>query len=230
MGVRRMTGSVFPVTGTQAASLPWDDRRESGKSARRGLEGGFSGDFSRARAASLALGDRPAVVQTIRKALFSQLFGADKGAEIMARGYIRTDDLTRSYQENFAVFSAQVGRIFREESIADQPPATLMAGGNGQVRVVGDHPDRERIEELFAQDSWLRSRFVSLSALGSQIRAAEEGTAFAAAYEDNQATAIDRYSHLFTNVAPDYLYVAATPPQAGFRWADGQQTGWQPTT
>ena len=57
-----------------------------------------------------------------------------------------------------------------------------MAGGDGQVRVVGDHPDRERIEELFAQDSWLRSRFVSLSALGSQIRAAEEGTAFAAAY------------------------------------------------
>ncbi|MCW3481019.1 hypothetical protein OL229_15835 [Neisseriaceae bacterium JH1-16] len=68
-------------------------------------------------------------------------------------------------------FAADSNSQLRELGVAIPPAVKLMAGMNGAVLVDGDHPDKARIEQLFADNEQLRNRFIQISNVSNDIRA-----------------------------------------------------------
>jgi len=68
-------------------------------------------------------------------------------------------------------FAADSNSQLRELGVAIPPAVKLMAGMNGAVLVDGEHPDKARLEQLFADNEDLRERFMQISNASSDIRA-----------------------------------------------------------
>lgn len=107
------------------------------------------------------------------------------------------DSSPQAFQENSAAFQAELGKRFRAAGLDDTRPLDLTVDAEGAVRVANDHPDKDRIEALFAGDPDLSNQFRHLSASASLQKAIEEHVAFAEAYDKDPQTAIARYAYLF---------------------------------
>jgi len=85
-----------------------------------------------------------------------------------------------------ASFSTAVGKIFQEAGIQVPPEVVLSSDAEGNVRVANDHPDRERIEQVFRDNPQYRDEFSRISAQSSLLRAADGYKEFAKEYEGLQ--------------------------------------------
>jgi hypothetical protein len=92
-----------------------------------------------------------------------QTFGDSIGAAVNTQGYVAIDQIRTGYQEKLAAFQDKLGNLFRDEHIATEPAPKLQINKEGKVEVVGEHPDKARIEALFAERPDLRQQFASLS-------------------------------------------------------------------
>ena len=108
-------------------------------------------------------------------------------------------DILASFEENAAAFSDQLGNKFRAMGIDTSRPIELAVGSNGQVRVANGHPDKDRIEAMFAQDPEFANRFRELIAATEIKKAVDDHMAFSKAYEQDPQAAIARFSHLFSD-------------------------------
>ncbi|WP_419778438.1 hypothetical protein [Maridesulfovibrio sp.] len=68
------------------------------------------------------------------------------------------------------------------------------------MRVKGDHPDKDKIEQLFQDDPDLSNDFRGISALSSLVEAGKEYLEFAKAYEKDPYEAVARFGHLFNGM------------------------------
>ncbi|KIX14679.1 hypothetical protein [Dethiosulfatarculus sandiegensis] len=73
----------------------------------------------------------------------------------------------------------------------------LTTGRDGSVRVVGDHPDKEAIEQYFEDNPDMRDRFVDIQVHTEIKEAIEAHTEFAEAYEKDPEAAVAKYFYLF---------------------------------
>ncbi|MNT39376.1 hypothetical protein D3C72_1756170 [compost metagenome] len=67
----------------------------------------------------------------------------------------------------------------------------------GRVVVVGDHPQKARIEQIFADDDQLSNAFRKASSLAHLVAASEAAMPFHAAYAVDPKAAVAQYAHLF---------------------------------
>lgn len=74
-----------------------------------------------------------------------------------------TDELTQG-------FTDELQRLLDEQGIDSTIPIRLEADAYGKVRVVGPHPDKERIEALFDEHADLSSQFNELRANASVLQ------------------------------------------------------------
>lgn len=113
-----------------------------------------------------------------------------------------------------ADFAADLGKLFRSAGISVPPDPVLSTDFAGKVVVANDHPDKDRIEQLFVDKPEMRDRFAELSAAHSLQRAVEGYDDFVAAYErlqgnpEAQAALVrDRIAHnkaqFFMNIGAD---------------------------
>ncbi|MBC9073048.1 hypothetical protein IAI53_13815 [Thauera sp. CAU 1555] len=113
-----------------------------------------------------------------------------------------------------ADFAADLGKLFRSAGISVPPDPVLSMDFAGKVVVANDHPDKDRIEQLFVDKPEMRDRFAELSAAHSLQRAVEGYDDFVAAYErlqgnpEAQAALVrDRIAHnkaqFFMNIGAD---------------------------
>lgn len=168
------------------------------------------------------------VLRTVRQTFYAQLFGPRQGAHLIAQGYIPTDGANSAYREKFSAFAARFEPLAEREGIATKPQIALALAPDGSISAPG-HPDAQQIFDLFAQDSGLADSYRDLVTTAGEVRAAEEGTAFAAAYEQDQPGAITRFSHLFGEGQPQYRYrLGAGGSSAAYAWPDGRVTPWAP--
>ncbi|MGE4504339.1 MAG: hypothetical protein AB7D51_03260 [Desulfovibrionaceae bacterium] len=77
-------------------------------------------------------------------------------------------------------FTKEATALFLENGISTDPPVELTTDGTGAVRVVGDHPQKERIEQLFEDNPSLAGSFRSMGALASLVEAGQEYLEFSA--------------------------------------------------
>ncbi len=108
-------------------------------------------------------------------------------------------DILESFETNAAAFGDQLGNKFRAMGVDAGHPTELAVDPNGQVRVTNGHPDRDRIEAMFAQDPEFSNRFRELIAAAEIKQAVEDHMAFSKAYEQDPKAAIAQFSHLFSD-------------------------------
>lgn len=121
------------------------------------------------------------------------LFGLD-----LADGEsISITDLEAAQQKAQSSIRAKLHDLFASEGIDTTQEIQLQIGADGQVYVMNDHPQREQIQQLFADDPTLRDDFCEFQCLTETVGAIREGIAFQRAYANDPEAAVAQYWYLF---------------------------------
>lgn len=128
------------------------------------------------------------------------LFFQGMGVDYTPGKCVSLSDIRTGLERRTEAFESRASELFLENSISLDPPAELTTDGSGNVRVKGDHPQKEEIEQLFADNPDLANEFRGLSAQSSLVEAAAEYEEFAKLYEQDPYAAVARYAHLFNGL------------------------------
>ncbi|MBU1003427.1 MAG: hypothetical protein KKE73_13015 [Proteobacteria bacterium] len=130
-------------------------------------------------------------------------FFADLGVDYTPGKAITLDDFEAGLKRSRDKLQSDVGALFIENGISTTPPVELTSDGEGHIRVKGDHPQKDQIEQLFAERPDLANDFRKVSGLDSMVEAGKEYLDFAAAYAKDPYAAVAQYSHLFNGLESD---------------------------
>lgn len=119
----------------------------------------------------------------------NNLFGVSPRAD----GSIHLEDLQAHLAEISAQLEGTLGSKFRAAGIDTSRAVDLKVGAEGLVRVANDHPDKEKIEALFADDPELANVFRQVLGLQELVTASEKHLAFAAAYAEDPEAAVAQF-------------------------------------
>ena len=125
--------------------------------------------------------------------------------EIEADGAITLDEMRDFFREKTAGFQSEVQNRLNAMGIDATQTLDLTTDSEGKVRVANDHPDKEKIEAMFAEDSELAGDFRQISATGSLIKACEAHIEFAADYAKDPKAAVTKHWHLFSGFKEEYV-------------------------
>lgn len=95
-----------------------------------------------------------------------------------ANGELYLSDIRGRAAQTLQRYGRYVAELFREHSITIPPAVNLQTGPDGEVRVVGDHPERAQIERLFAAAPKLVKGFKEVEVVHEIIRTQEEAMLF----------------------------------------------------
>ncbi len=110
---------------------------------------------------------------------------------------ISLDDLKEALRQSEQAARDETDALLRENGISLTPPVELTTGQDGTVKVKGDHPQKEEIEQLMADNPEVSNNFRKASALSALVEAGEEHLEFSKAYAQDPYAAVAEYSHLF---------------------------------
>jgi hypothetical protein len=149
--------------------------------------------FAQALAKASGNASEPAAnpVPLARK-LAGSLFG-----EAAADGVITGEEMRAARDEAKAEYQRRFSAAIAAQAIDTSVPLKLQSDAMGRVVVVGDHPDKARIEQLFAEDGELNNAFKKASSLAHMVAAFEEALPFHEAYDKDPQAAVAQYSYLF---------------------------------
>lgn len=112
-------------------------------------------------------------------------------------GPIKVEDVRREYEQGLAGLQSRLTLEFAKAGIDTSAAFQLQTDPSGRVVVAGNHPQKEKIEQMFAENPSLRDDFVKVNAQADWLRAADEAMAFQRAYAENPAEAVKRFGYLF---------------------------------
>lgn len=119
-----------------------------------------------------------------------------------------------------AEFAADMGKLFRQHGISVPPEAVLGNDAMGRITVMNDHPDKARIESLFANDFDLHNRYMQLASAHQLQRAVEGYDDFVAEYDrlqgDVRAQAALVDARIARNAAPFFMALGASSAETFF--------------
>lgn len=120
------------------------------------------------------------------------------GFEPKKSGCISIEELAAHVNERLAGFSEQLTKLLSEQGVDTSIPFSLGSEyGTGDVVVTSDHPDKEKIENFFSNNSDLQNEFTFINSRLAMVEEFKEAEKFHAAYRQNPVKAIEQYSYLF---------------------------------
>lgn len=131
-------------------------------------------------------------------------FAADKPAPAHSSvangmGSLTSNEALRNeHHSAVAQFEDRFHRLLREKGIDLGQEIVLMTDVHGDVRVAGDHPQKEAIERLFHEDVELRNMFLRLDEQASRLRAADLSVELAQIQAESPANAAARVQQLLS--------------------------------
>lgn len=114
-------------------------------------------------------------------------------------GVITGAEMRMAFNEAKAAYQDRLQAALSAAGIQTSGPLSLQVDAAGRVVVAGEHPDKARIEALFAEDDRLANSFRETLSLAEMIARGEEAVAFQAAYAKDPKAAVAAYSHLFNS-------------------------------
>lgn len=112
-------------------------------------------------------------------------------------GIITGDEMRMELNDAKADYRRRLSAAIADQGIDTSVPVKLQSDREGRIRVVGDHPDKARIEQLFVDDPALRNAYQRMASIAHMLSTVEETVAFQAAYARDPKAAVAQYSHLF---------------------------------
>lgn len=89
----------------------------------------------------------------------------------------KTDELKLQADKALADFKQSVSKLLSDAGIDTTHKIRLESDGQGGVHVAGDHPDRDKIEDLLRSNPELAQQFQQLAEQFQKLRAAEPAAA-----------------------------------------------------
>lgn len=114
-----------------------------------------------------------------------------------ADGVITGDEMRLELADARADYMRRLTAAFAAHGLEPSQPLRLTTDTAGMVRVIGEHPEKARVEQVFAEDPQLANAFRRVTSLASLLSRAEESIAFQQAYAQDPVAAVARYAHLF---------------------------------
>lgn len=114
-----------------------------------------------------------------------------------ADGVITGDEMRMELADARADYRQRLTAALAAQEIDTAVPLRLQTDTAGHVRVVGDHPDKARVEALFAEDFGLQNAFKRMTSIARLNETVAETVAFQAAYRQDPRAAVAQYAHLF---------------------------------
>ncbi|UCZ55781.1 hypothetical protein LGV61_08595 [Desulfurispirillum indicum] len=106
-------------------------------------------------------------------------------------------DIRQEAAELSDTLTTQMRGLFLRGGIDMSQPFELTTDPSGNVRVSGEHPDKDAIEKLFRENPDLSNSFRKLSSLQTLIAKAKQAQEFQDAYRKNPTEALNRFAWLF---------------------------------
>lgn len=114
------------------------------------------------------------------------------------------------YHTATAEFEMQFRRLLREHGIDLGEGLVLEGNGQGDVRVVGDHPQRQAVETLFHDNPELRILFSQLDRQASLLRAADMAAELARLQTESPGDAAAEVQQLLASSPPRFSLTVGT--------------------
>ncbi|BCS90055.1 hypothetical protein [Pseudodesulfovibrio sediminis] len=92
---------------------------------------------------------------------------------------------------------SRITALFLENDISTDPPVELTVDEQGALRVKGEHPNKDKIEQLLANEKELSNDFRQVAATTEIHEAGARHIEFMKAYEQDPEAALIRFSYLF---------------------------------
>lgn len=96
--------------------------------------------------------------------------GTGLGAKLLEKDPTLGERLEASYQEKLAVFESVFGNLCQDEGIANPEKAKFRVSATGTLQLIGDHPDKSKIQDLITRHTELGDLYTSAQ---SEKKAAE---------------------------------------------------------
>ncbi|MEN6349673.1 MAG: hypothetical protein ABFD08_09810 [Syntrophomonas sp.] len=110
---------------------------------------------------------------------------------------IHGNDIQKELDEDLVSFKATINKMFKQLGIDTSTPVELQVDQQGYVRVTNNHPDKEKIEQMFKDNENLRNTYVKIQSFTEVLESGCEAIAFQKAYAKNSQAAVAQYSYLF---------------------------------
>lgn len=124
---------------------------------------------------------------------------------------VQPDAIKKELDEDIATFKKEINKYFKKNGIDTSQSINLECDAEGYLRVTNDHPDKEKIEEIFAGDFDLRNLCVKINGFTEMLETMPETTAFQKAYAANPRLAVAQFSYLFGGNNIDRFYTSLRP-------------------
>jgi len=120
-------------------------------------------------------------------------FFADMGVDYTPGKSVSLNDIESGLRQKRQTLDSDVTAMFLENGIDIPPEVQLTSDEEGHVRVSGEHPQADQIEQLFADNADLENDFKRVSAMSSMVEAGRAHVDFARQYRENPYAAVAQF-------------------------------------
>jgi len=116
---------------------------------------------------------------------FADVLKAARGANATAKNTVapapnaeagKLAELQRHAQALLAGFKESIGQLLADRGVDTSHEIRFESDSNGKLKLVGDHPERDKIEEILSDNPDLSARFEELAAAFRQSQAVLSGS------------------------------------------------------
>lgn len=139
--------------------------------------------------------------QTLNKTLFGQCL---LGGKYSKNGVITLEGMERELRELKDEFKIELNRQLSSAGLSRTETFKLEFAGNGRIQVLGAHPDKEAIEQMFIDDSKFHDLAARVCVMKDLIESSREAAALQTAYAADPIKAVAQYGHFFSGQSESY--------------------------
>ena len=162
------------INPLQSAAVGWPNV----KGAAKGAAQSFAQVFDRARNASDQAAGKGAAASGSDVVVESPSAAGAK-ADGKRAGTVRPAQLRQEAERLLGSLQTHLKKVLADAGVTTPPPVQLAVDPSGDVRLLGDHPDREKIEAVLAEQPALIEQLQAAAGAYRTLREAELGPAAA---------------------------------------------------
>ena len=138
-------------------------------------------------------------LKTIPEKTEPKLLSSQKLFKYAHGSVIHGDDIQKELDEDLVSFKASINKMFEQLGIDSSISVELQVDQQGYVQVTNNHPDKDKINQMFKDNEDLRNTYVKIQSFTDVLESGHKSAEFQEAYAKNPRAAVALYSYLFNS-------------------------------
>ena len=135
-------------------------------------------------------------LKTVPEKTEPKLLSSQKLFKYAHGNVIHGDDIQKELDEDLVSFKASINKKFEQLGVDTSIPVELQVDHQGYVQVTNNHPDKEKINQMFKDNEDLRNTYVKIQSFMEVLDSGRDAATFQKAYTKNPRAAVAQYSYL----------------------------------